>query len=501
MIGKVYSAAVTGIYAVPVEVQADVAPGIPYFELTGNLAGTTKEAKERVRIAIKNSKFQINPSKITINMIPANIRKEGTSYDLAVAVAVLTAVGVIAAKKVSGALFIGELGLDGGICNVSSILPMTLCARDNGFTICYVPMGNVGEASLVTGIRVIGISSLRECVDYINNGCNCRAHVDNNIDNTDDNNIDFADIRGQASAKRAITIAAAARHNLMLIGPPGAGKSMLASRIPTILPGLTDEERLRITSIYSVAGLLKDGLALIRSRPFRAPHHTISRPAFTGGGIIPSPGEISLSDLGVLFLDEINLFSNDVIDSLRLPMEEHRIRIRRLGGTYEYPADFMLVGAMNPCKCGYYPDRTRCNCNDRDIRRYFDRISGPVTDRIDMCVRVTKSGYDEITGAGGTEISSKDMREAVNYCIDIQKERFKKECFRYNSEIPSQLVNKYCTMSQSAKILMKSAFSQYDMSARTYYKIIKIARTIADTEQSDRIEEGHICEAIGYKLM
>ena len=287
----------------------------------------------------------------------------------------------------------------------------------------------------------------------------------------------------------------------MLIGPPGAGKSMLASRIPTILPGLTDEERLRITSIYSVAGLLKDGLALIRSRPFRAPHHTISRPAFTGGGIIPSPGEISLSDLGVLFLDEINLFSNDVIDSLRLPMEEHRIRIRRLGGTYEYPADFMLVGAMNPCKCGYYPDRTRCNCNERDIRRYFDRIKGPVTDRIDMCVRVTKSGYDEITGAGGTEISSKDMREAVNNCIDIQKERFKKECFRYNSEIPSQLVNKYCTMSQSAKILMKSAFSQYDMSARTYYKIIKIARTIADTEQSDRIEEGHICEAIGYKLM
>ena len=264
MIGKVYSAAVTGIYAVPVEVQADVAPGIPYFELTGNLAGTTKEAKERVRIAIKNSKFQINPSKITINMIPANIRKEGTSYDLAVAVAVLTAVGVIATEKVSGALFIGELGLDGGICNVSSILPMTLCARDNGFTICYVPMGNVGEASLVTGIRVIGISSLRECVDYINNGCNCRAHVDNNIDNADDNNIDFADIRGQASAKRAITIAAAARHNLMLIGPPGAGKSMLASRIPTILPGLTDEERLRITSIYSVAGLLKDGLALIR---------------------------------------------------------------------------------------------------------------------------------------------------------------------------------------------------------------------------------------------
>ena len=501
MIGKVYSAAVTGIYAVPVEVQADVAPGIPYFELTGNLAGTTKEAKERVRIALKNSKFQLNPSKITINIIPANIRKEGTCYDLAVAVAVLTAVGEAASDKVTRSFFIGELGLDGGICNVSSILPMTICARDNGFTACYVPMGNVSEASLVTGIRVIGVSSLRECVDYINKGCEVKPHIEDNTDRIIESNIDFEDIRGQASAKRAITIAAAARHNLMLIGPPGAGKSMLASRIPTILPGLTDEERLRITSIYSVAGLLKDGLALIRSRPFRAPHHTISRPAFTGGGIIPSPGEISLSDLGVLFLDEINLFSNDVIDSLRLPMEEHRIRIRRLGGTYEYPADFMLVGAMNPCKCGYYPDRTRCNCNDRDIRRYFDRIRGPVTDRIDMCVRVTKSGYDEITGAGGTEISSKDMREVVNNCIDIQKERFKKECFRYNSEIPSQLVNKYCTMSQSAEILMKSAFSQYDMSARTYYKIIKIARTIADTEQSDRIEEGHICEAIGYKLM
>lgn len=501
MIGKVYSAAVTGIYAVPVEVQADVAPGIPYFELTGNLAGTTKEAKERVRIALKNSKFQLNPSKITINIIPANIRKEGTCYDLAVAVAVLTAVGEVASDKVSHSFFIGELGLDGGICNVSSILPMTICARDNGFTACYVPMGNVSEASLVTGIMVIGVSSLRECVDYINKGCEVKPHIEDNTDGIIESNVDFEDIRGQAAAKRAVTIAAAARHNLMLIGPPGAGKSMLASRIPTILPSLTDEERLRITSIYSVAGLLKDGRSLIRSRPFRAPHHTISRPAFTGGGIIPSPGEISLSDLGVLFLDEINLFSNDVIDSLRLPMEEHRIRIRRLGGTYEYPADFMLVGAMNPCKCGYYPDRTRCNCSDRDIRRYFDRISGPVTDRIDMCVRVAKSGYDEISGDCKSEISSKAMRQSVNDCIGIQRERFKKERFRYNSEIPSQLVNKYCTMSKSAGLLMKNAFSQYDMSVRTYYKIIKVARTIADMEQSDRIEEGHICEAIGYKLM
>lgn len=500
MISKVYSAAVIGIVARPVEIEADIAAGIPCFELTGNLSGTVREAKERVRIALRNSNFKINPSRITINITPADMHKDGTHFDLAMAVAVLSSLGIID-DDMKGRFFVGELGLDGRVCRVKAVLPMVICARDYGYNICYVPKENEKEASVIKGIRVIGVNTLTECVMHIKGECEiapCNGEIPRTVNAA---KIDFSQIRGQKSVKRAVLIAAASMHNILLIGPPGAGKSMIASRIPTILPEPEFEDMLRITCMYSVAGMLNEGKYIINERPFRAPHHSITCSAFAGGGIVPIPGEMSLADAGVLFLDEFNLFRGEVIDSMRLPMENHFININRIHGNYKYPADFMLVAAMNPCACGFYPDRTRCKCREHEIKHYFGKINKPIMDRIDMCIRVTKSTYGEIKGDDEDNISSSEMKETVSRCFEIQKERYLNTGIRFNSRLESHQIKKYCRMSHDAEDFLHIVFDKYDLSARNYYKIIKVARTIADIDGCEIIEERHICEAIGYKLV
>ena len=501
MVGKVYSAAIFGVYAELVEIEADVSAGIPCYELTGNLGGTTKEAKERVRLALKNSNLRVNPSKITINLSPVNIRKEGPHFDLGIAIAVLKASGHISTDAGEGVFYAGELGLDGSVNPVKAVLPMVLCAKDNGFTACVVPKSNEQEAMIVSGIKIIGVNSLQQCLDYLNGEyepVSAREELD--IRNTE-YGVDFSEIRGQYMAKRAALIAAASMHNLLMIGPPGAGKSMIAARIPTILPELSFDEAMEITRIYSVAGLVDEGRHGINERPFRSPEHTITASAMAGGGYNPIPGEMSLAHKGVLFLDELNMFHGNVIEAMRKPLETGHVVVNRLHGTYDYPADFMLVGAMNPCKCGYYPDRSRCTCTQNEVNAYFGKLSKPLLDRIDICVQVTKSSYEDINNEEATVITSAMMREKVEMAYNIQKERYHKCDFSLNSAIPSKYIKKYCEMTKDAALLLKSAYDRYDMSARSYFRTIKVARTIADIEASGLIEENHISEALGYKLV
>lgn len=501
MIGKVFSAAVMGIMAESVEIEADIAPGIPSFELTGNLSSTVREARERVRIALKNSNFKINPSRITINFTPANIYKDGTHFDLAMAVAILSSVGYMEQDLLQNTFFIGELGLDGHVCRVKAVLPMIICAKEHGMKLCFVPKENEKEASIIRGIKIIGVESLQQCVMVLNGKCQINDVKTDSNQCQKSNSLDYFQIKGLSSVKRAIVIAASALHNILMIGPPGSGKSAVAARISTILPELDYEDMIRITSTYSVAGLLNQDTYIIDERPFRAPHHTITTSAFSGGGLIPTPGEMSLADTGVLFLDEINLFKNEVIDAMRLPLEEHRININRIHGKYRYPANFMLVAAMNPCPCGFYPDKSRCNCRENDIRRYFGKINKPILDRIDMCIQVTKSSYEDITGNEADSISSHSMSVIVNKCFEIQKERYKNTDIKLNSRLEAEAIKKYCPLSKDASRFMKLVFDKYDLSTRGYYKTIRVARTIADIADSEIIEESHICEAIGYKLV
>ncbi len=504
MVGRVKTAAVTGICAEIVEVEADMAPGIPSFELTGNLGNTAREGKDRVRTALRNSDILLHPARYTINLAPANVRKDGPHFDLAIAIALLQIIGLIPAESTENVFFAGELSLDGKVNSINAVLPMVSCARDSGCKRCIVPLGNAEEGSHVEGIEIYGVSTLGECIRFLTGIIDIEP-TKNSL--KPEGKIlyaqDFGEVNGQTSIKRAAMIAAASMHNLFMIGPPGAGKTMVASRIPSILPILSDEECMAISKVYSVAGLLRGEQNFITTRPFRAPHHLCTPTSLTGGGRLPIPGEMSLADHGVLFLDELNLFNTSTIEALRQPLERGSVTVSRLNATVEYPAQFMLVAAMNPCKCGFYPDRARCNCTPADIKQYYGKISRPILDRFDVCIHVPKATYEEVsqTNIKHDEIDSAKMRNKVSQVYAIQDIRYKGEAFHLNSQIPSSKIKKYCVLSSEANKLLETAYGKYDLSARGYYRILRVARTIADLEQCETIREEHIAEAIGYKMI
>jgi magnesium chelatase family protein len=500
MFSKAYSAAIHGIDGLIVSVEADVSDGLPIFDMVGYLGSEVKEARERVRIALKNSGYMLPAKRITVNLSPADIRKEGTAFDLSVAIAILTAFGHLPEENLKDFLIIGELSLNGKVNKVNGVLPIVYSAKQQGFKKCIVPKENAKEGAVVNGIRIYGVSTLTEAVDLLNDKESMEPEyvdIDELFRNGNKEEInDFAEVAGQKAAKRAIEIAVSGMHNILMIGPPGSGKTMLAKRIPTIMPELSFEESMEISKIYSIAGLLDQ--PLISVRPFRSPHHTITTTALVGGGMVPKPGEISLAHLGVLFLDELPEFQKNTIEVLRQPLEEKSVTIARLNGSYRYPAGFMLVAAMNPCSCGYYPDRNKCNCSINMVKRYLGRISQPLLDRFDICIEALQMNYKELQVQEKQE-SSAEIRDRISIARKLQLERYQGQNIYFNSQLTPRTLKKYCKLEAKEQSLLEEAFIKMNLSARAYHRILKVARTIADLDQSERIMTKHISEAICYR--
>lgn len=506
MIRTIMAGGITGIDAYMVQVEVDISTGLPGFHMVGFLGGEVKEAKERVQVALRNAGFNLPPMKITVNLAPADIRKEGTAYDLPIALGMLSALGHFADRHTEGRLFLGELGLDGEIKGVRGILPIVREAKRIGIRSCIVPEENALEAAMVAGMEVRGAGRLQSLIDFLRaDGTEADrllpvTEVDRALymEQEDDKILDFAQIRGQDGAKRAAEIAAAGFHNLLMAGPPGTGKSMIARGIAGILPPLTMEESMEVSAIYSVAGLLEKSRPLITRRPFQAPHHTVSQAALTGGSAVPRPGAVSLAHRGVLFLDELPEFQRALIDSLRQPLEERKLHLARVYGSVTYPADFMLVCAMNPCPCGYYPDKNRCRCTESEIRRYLGKVSGPILDRIDLCAEVFPLGIKGIKAPAGD--SSAQIRRRILDARRMQMERFGGETYQFNGQIPAADMEKFCRLDKKQSKLMEQAFETMGLSARGYHRTLRVARTVADLEGEEQIGEEHLMEALAFRM-
>lgn len=507
MFSSIISGTIYGIRSHLICVEVDVSKGLPCFQMVGLLGSEVKEARERVKVALKNAGVPIPAMCINVNLSPADLRKEGSLLDLPVAVGILTALRHLPPENVENTLIIGELGLNGEVKPVKGVLPIVREAQRKGVACCILPKENAMEGAVVQGIRVTGVSDIREALAFLQvekeEQEKLIAPVTIDVREIFERKrksirLDFADVQGQQMAKRAAEIAAAGFHHLLLVGPPGSGKTMIAKRMPTILPPLSIEESMEVSTIYSIAGLLPPEEVLMTERPFLAPHHTMTGQALAGGGKVPVPGIVTLAHRGILFLDEMPEFKRETLDILRQPLEDRKIQLARSTGNYIYPADFMLVGAMNPCPCGYYPDMQKCNCTPWEVHRYLEHISGPILDRIDICVEAAAVEVSDLTTHVMQE-NSEQIRRRVMRARSVQQERFIGTGLRFNADMGVKDIQKYCALGFPEKRLLEQIFQKLNLTARSYHRILKVARTIADLAGAKEIREEHLTEALIYR--